>query len=258
MTAIRSVRAAEGKFVQISNAAMQDRRLSFTARGILAYVLSLPVDKHLTAEWLESQSPVSRRSTRAALKELEVLGYYRKTKRSGGRGTWLWEQVMSDAPSIDEAEEQSGEAEFSQVSSSDHRTSDVDTSDVERSDKELKTVTTKHEDQKMARERVSRRGRASSAAAQRTPKEAVRDIRAAVAVTCSQEDADNLTDGQVLGLYYRFCKPKTTVVRDLVAHMSKLLADAVYVDVLLANSTPICIPCWHYESDCKCPVASAA
>ena len=34
-------------------------RLSFAARGILAYVLSLPPDHHLTAEWLEGQSPTT-------------------------------------------------------------------------------------------------------------------------------------------------------------------------------------------------------
>ena len=59
MTAIRTARAADGKFVQIANAALQDHRLSFAARGILAYVLSLPPDHHLTAEWLEGQSPTT-------------------------------------------------------------------------------------------------------------------------------------------------------------------------------------------------------
>jgi hypothetical protein len=54
VTAIRTARAAEGKFVQISNAALQDRRLTASARGILAFVLSLPPDQHLTAEWLET------------------------------------------------------------------------------------------------------------------------------------------------------------------------------------------------------------
>ena len=109
MTAIRTARAADGKFVQIANAALQDSRLSFAARGILAYVLSLPPDHHLTAEWLEGQSPTSRRDVRAALKELAALGYYRKTKKSGGKNTWIWEQVISDAPIAAEIEQDSGE-----------------------------------------------------------------------------------------------------------------------------------------------------
>ena len=57
MTAIRTARAADGKFVQIANAALQDRRLSFAARGILAYVLSLPSDHHSSAQTAEPSQP---------------------------------------------------------------------------------------------------------------------------------------------------------------------------------------------------------
>lgn len=98
MTAIRSVRAAEGKFVQIANAALQDRRLSFKARGVLAFVVSLPPDAHLTAAWLEQQGAEGREAIRSALRELEKCGYYRRTKTAAGQSRWKWEQVISDAP----------------------------------------------------------------------------------------------------------------------------------------------------------------
>lgn len=250
MTAIRSVRAAEGKFVQIANEAMQERRLSFTARGILAFVLSLPPDKHLTAEWLETQSADSRRDVRAALRELESLGYYRKAKKSGGRGVWVWDQIMSDAPIGDDDT-------FTQVSSSDHHTSDVNTSDVKRSDKNLKTTEPKDVDQKMAQERASRRGAASSDAAQRTADQVISDVRRAVVITCGLEDAEALSDGQALGLYFTYCNPKKPA-RDLVAYLSKILEDSTYVDTLLANARPVCIPCWRYEDDCRCGTPAAA
>ena len=100
MTAIRSASAPEGKFVQIANAAAQDRRLSLAARGILLFVLSLPPDRHFTAEWLETQVPEGRRAVRSALRELEACGYYRRTRTSSG-GNWKWDQVISDAPVID-------------------------------------------------------------------------------------------------------------------------------------------------------------
>jgi hypothetical protein len=97
VTAIRSVRAAEGKFVQISNAALQDSRLSLSARGLIAFVLSLPPDQTFSAAWLETQVPDGRREIRSALRELQAAGYHRRTRSSRG-GTWIWDQVISDAP----------------------------------------------------------------------------------------------------------------------------------------------------------------
>lgn len=257
MTAIRSVHTAEGKFVQIANAAMQDRRLSFTARGILAYILSLPPDHHLTSEWLESQATESRRIMRAALRELETFGYYRKTKKSGGRGAWAWEHVMSDAPMADDGE-RTGEDVFPQVVSSDHHRSDVNRSDVIRSDKDLKTEEPKHEDQKMAQERASRRAQASGSRTTRTRSEVIADVRKAVAQVHGEDDAGDLTDGQVLGLYYAYANPDKRPVRDLVAYMSRILEDAPYLETFVANAGAVCIPCNHWESDCRCGQESAA
>lgn len=97
VTAIRSVRIHEGKFVQISNAALQDRRLTAAARGVLAFVLSLPPDQRFTAEWLVAQMPDGERAIRSALRNLEQSGYFRRTRASHG-GTWTWDQVISDEP----------------------------------------------------------------------------------------------------------------------------------------------------------------
>jgi hypothetical protein len=258
VTAIRTVAAAEGKFVQISNGALQDSRLSYTARGILAYVLSLPPDHYLTSEWLESHATESRRVMRAALRELETCGYYRKTKTSGGRGTWVWDHTMSDAPMTTEDDTGIDKDGSSQVVTSDHHTADVNRSDVNRSDKELNTSTTKDEDQKMAQERASRRAQASgSRGAKRNVSQVIADIREAVAQVHGEDDADSLSDGQVLGLYFRYGHPKKPA-RDLVAYMTKILGDAPYLDTLMANVEVVCVPCWSYESACKCPVAPAA
>ena len=143
MTAIRSVRAAEGRFVQIANAALQDQRLSFAARGILAYVLSLPPDQHLTAAWLETRATEGRRAVRSALRELETAGYYRKTRTSAGRGKWNWDQVMSDEAQpgqVTSDENRPHETTCGNVASSQVSSSDRFTPDENRSDKNSKTV----------------------------------------------------------------------------------------------------------------------
>lgn len=97
MSAIRTVRAADGNFVMLTNAAGQDTRLSLQARGIIYYVLSLPPDTHLTATMIEAGGTNGRESVRSALKELEALGYYRRT-RASVQGQWVWDQVISDSP----------------------------------------------------------------------------------------------------------------------------------------------------------------
>lgn len=253
MTAIRSVGAAEGKFVQISNDLIRNEELSVLARFIVCYVLSLPPDHHFTAAGLETKLPgYGTRSIRAALRELKTHGYM-KVSRKSHDGTWEWEQVISDAPLTSENHESL------QVVASERFAPDAYASDANRSDKELNTEQPKDEDQKMAPAApVSRRGAASSAAAQRTTKQSIADIRTAIANVSSQGEADNLTDGEVVGLFYTYGNPRKRV-RDLVAYMSKILEDAhCDVDALLAGSEAVCIPCWSYESACKCSQAGAA
>lgn len=98
MAAIRAARSADGRFVQLTNAAGQDPRLSLEARGAIYFVLSLPPGRKFTARWLESQVPNGRESIRRALRELADYGYLRRVKAHGARGWWVWEQVLSDAP----------------------------------------------------------------------------------------------------------------------------------------------------------------
>lgn len=264
MTAIRSVRAAEGRYVQIANSALQDHRLSLSARGLIGYVLSLPPDKTFTAAWLETQVPDGRREIRSALRELAAAGYYRSTKHSTG-GTWIWDQVISDAPLTDE----DADSAYPQVSADDRNRPDASTSedttssqvdasdrfvsDAKRSDK-TKDVTTKDikdEDQKMAQERASRRAHASGASISRTTPEIISQVRLAVAEVCGEADAEDLTDGEVLGLYFRYGNPKRPA-RDLAKYLVKILEDAGHVDGLLANAEAVCVPCWAYESACTC------
>lgn len=157
MTAIRASRSAEGKFVQIANAAMQDIRLSYQARGIIAYVLSLPPDAHLTAAMIEESAPNGRNSVRSALRELEQFGYYQRTRTSGGYGQWIWDQVISDAPMT------SAEAASSQVNSCDRLSADELSSGELPADKSFKDVEPKHE------EHEPLRGSSSSDPASRDP-----------------------------------------------------------------------------------------
>lgn len=65
-------------YSKISNLVLQDKRLSFKARGLIAYILSLPDDWVIQAKHLESESPQGREAIYSALKELSVFGYMQK------------------------------------------------------------------------------------------------------------------------------------------------------------------------------------
>jgi hypothetical protein len=137
MTAIRTARSAEGRFVMIANGAAQDRRLTAAARGIVLFALSLPPGTRLTARWLESQLPDGREAIRSALRNLEECGYFRRTRTAGAKGRWVWDQVISDAP-LD-----SPTAEFPQVAPCDGMPSHGMPSDGMVSHKRLKTGSSK-------------------------------------------------------------------------------------------------------------------
>ena len=74
MTAIRS---ADRQFTPVSRAALQDNRLSLTARGVLVYLLSMP-DRSLTERDLIAHcEPDEVEDVLAALLSLEEFGYLR-------------------------------------------------------------------------------------------------------------------------------------------------------------------------------------
>jgi hypothetical protein len=240
MTAIRSVRAAEGKFVQISNAALQDDRLSWQARGILAFVLSLPPEQHFTAAWLETKASNGRESIRSALRELEAVGYLHRSKRQDARGHWSWEQILSDATesSGDDCPSDgipsSGSAPSG--SPSDKRSNTEEPKDVGRNDL------------------ASRHARAkSSASKQRDIPTVIREVRAAAAQEYGENEAAWLSDEALLGLY---CSKVGTVPPvNLVAYMAKIMGDAPNIDSLLSNSEAVCVTCLKWDSECRCRAA---
>lgn len=96
----RIERAAHDRdYTVIANAALRDGRLSWKARGMLAYLLSKPDDWTVVQAELETAGPEGRAAVRAGLAELERAGYLtrdRVTRRIDGRmvtvlSTSLWE-----------------------------------------------------------------------------------------------------------------------------------------------------------------------
>ena len=77
----------------IDNRPLRDDRLSWKARGLLAYLLSQPHDWKINAKHLASIGPDGPRAIQSGLKELAAIGYAKLETggRSGGRNWLIYE-----------------------------------------------------------------------------------------------------------------------------------------------------------------------
>lgn len=67
-------------FTILSNEVLNDSRLSFRARGVLIWLLSKPADWRTRSDAIAGQTPEGRESVRAAMRELEAIGYLVREK----------------------------------------------------------------------------------------------------------------------------------------------------------------------------------
>ncbi|MFB8170142.1 hypothetical protein ACFC60_19550 [Kitasatospora purpeofusca] len=85
-------------FTVLPNAVLQYRRLSYTARGLLANLLSRPDGWREDGRHMADTSPQGRGAIRKALKELTEAGYYRVEKIRMPDGTIRTETHVYDTP----------------------------------------------------------------------------------------------------------------------------------------------------------------
>lgn len=88
----------------LPNALLQDAGLSYRARGVLAYLLSMPEGWDVRADAVAAGSPGEKlAAVRRALRELGAAGYYRIVRRSRlnaqGKRVWITETWVSRDPS---------------------------------------------------------------------------------------------------------------------------------------------------------------
>lgn len=79
------------RWTVVDNEAIRDSRLSWKARGLLVYFVSLPDDwsvniRHIASVGIDGVEAVS-----SGMKELEKYGYLKRTKKQDGKGRFEWE-----------------------------------------------------------------------------------------------------------------------------------------------------------------------
>jgi hypothetical protein len=85
-------------FVLMDKGFLNDNRLSFKAKGILAYLLSKPDNWHMTVPDLINHAQDKKSAIYAGLKELKAAGYFsKKPVRINGRVAF-WDSVIYEDP----------------------------------------------------------------------------------------------------------------------------------------------------------------
>lgn len=94
---VRSPKPDSG-WTLIDNRSLNDGRLSFRARGVLAFILSKPDNWRMSAASLTRQALEGRDAITRALSELEAAGYLQRVRTRDSAGRWKTENVIYDRP----------------------------------------------------------------------------------------------------------------------------------------------------------------
>jgi hypothetical protein len=95
MTIIRAERP-HINYTIIKNETLRNNSLSFRARGIHAYLLSMPDNWRTSALQMSRQGQEGRDAILKALQELEDAGFVKRTKSQDPRGRWHSEIIVYD------------------------------------------------------------------------------------------------------------------------------------------------------------------
>lgn len=103
---IRAKRESKS-FALVDKNFINDKRLSYKAKGILVYILSKPDDWKVVIRDLINNAADGKASIYAGLKELERYGYYVKepVRDEDGRRILDWTSIVYEVPVFDEKEE---------------------------------------------------------------------------------------------------------------------------------------------------------
>jgi hypothetical protein len=107
MTTIRV--AQRERYTVIDRRTLNDERLSFRARGVLAWLLDKPDDWTCNADDIATAGTEGRDAVRTALRELVGTGYIARERRQAEGGLWVTDTVVYERPPTDDGKPGVGE-----------------------------------------------------------------------------------------------------------------------------------------------------
>lgn len=94
---IRTIKDRNHPYKTMNTSGFEDQRLSYEARGVLAYLLSKPDDWQVRPENLQNDS-CGRDKIRRILRELEQHGYLIRERVRLAKGRWEWISTVFETP----------------------------------------------------------------------------------------------------------------------------------------------------------------
>lgn len=81
-------------FLIVDQQTVRDERLTWQARGILVFLLSMHSDWRVIGNWIALQSPNGKTAVMKALKELERFGYLERKRFQDEKGRWRSDSII--------------------------------------------------------------------------------------------------------------------------------------------------------------------
>ena len=100
-TIIRSPKDKDNPYTMIRKECLDDKRLSWGARGLLAHLLSKPDNWSINRDNLTHQAPNGENSVKSILKELRDYGYLVRNKYRDQDGTFQYWSELHEVPLMD-------------------------------------------------------------------------------------------------------------------------------------------------------------
>ena len=98
-------------YTVMSNYHLQDKNLSYKAKGLLSFMLSLPDDWDYSINGLVSISKEGIKAVKAILKELQDNGYLVINKNRNIHGQYEYQYLIYEQPEYPKGEMDAGEVE---------------------------------------------------------------------------------------------------------------------------------------------------
>lgn len=98
---ILHIHKRESPYVQIDKRPLEDERLSWKAKGILAYLLSKPPGWTVRREDIENHGSDGREAVQSGLKDLEAYGYAALISEQGDKGQLIGKKwLVAESPEL--------------------------------------------------------------------------------------------------------------------------------------------------------------
>jgi len=143
---IIKIKKRANPYVQIDKECINNNRLSWKAKGILAYLLSKPNDWQVYITDLGNQSKDGIKSVRSGVKELIDYGYMIRGKKRGNKGRFNgWEYIVYEQPKgqkgisamTDMPKTEHGKTERGKRHTTNKERTNIDITNKEREEKKL-------------------------------------------------------------------------------------------------------------------------